>query len=70
MQNLIKLLFLAVLAFALSACAHRADRIETRHDVRTSRLDTRQDRYDARYQGRKDRRQMRSDRADARYERW
>lgn len=70
MQNLTRLLTLIACAFALGACATRADRIEDRQAVRTSGVDTRQDRYDARHEGRQDRRQVRSDRADARYDSW
>ncbi|HEX5176980.1 MAG TPA: hypothetical protein VFV83_08125 [Chthoniobacteraceae bacterium] len=71
---MIKLLIAVVVVSAcsivLSACATQADRIEGRHDFRTSRLESRQDRYDARYSGRQQRREMRSDRADARYSSW
>jgi hypothetical protein len=73
MQNITRLLTLTLLiscTFAFGACATRTDRIERRHDVRTSRLESRQDRYDARYSGRQERREIRSDRADARYNSW
>jgi hypothetical protein len=64
-----KLLTLAALissTFAFCSCATRTDRIEGRHDARTSGVEARQDRYDTRAEGRQDRRQIRSDREDAR----